>query len=334
MPELRKDPIVGRWVIIATERTKRPHDFGARAEPRRGLCPFCPGQEGMTPAELFALRPADGPGARANAPGWRLRAFPNKFPALRVEGELDRAADGIYDRMNGVGAHEVIVETPEHNKRFSDLSEADIAGVLDAYRHRMQDLSRDQRLKYVMIFKNHGTAAGASLDHPHSQLIALPVVPRVVSEEMKGAKKHWRLKERCVFCDIVRQELKEKARLDYENAGFVVCEPYAPKFPFETWILPRAHRARFEASSNEDFALLANALKVASTKLNVALDDPPYNFILHTTPFGEGDPEYYHWHLEIMPSLMQVAGFEWGSGFYINPTPPEEAAKFLREIGG
>src|SRR6476661_416054 len=226
MPELRKDPIVGRWVIIATERTKRPHDFGARTEPRRGLCPFCPGQESMTPPELHALRPADGPGARPNAPGWRLRAFPNKFPALRVEGELDRSADGIYDRMNGVGAHEVIVETPEHNKRFSDLSEADIAGVLDAYRHRMQDLSRDQRLKYVMIFKNHGTAAGASLDHPHSQLIALPVVPRVVSEEMKGAKKHWRLKERCVFCDIVRQELKEKARLVYENAGFVVCEPY------------------------------------------------------------------------------------------------------------
>jgi len=234
--------------------------------------------------------------------------------------------------MNGIGAHEVIVETPEHIKRFSDLSEVDIAGVLDAYRHRMIDLSRDQRLKYVMIFKNHGTAAGASLDHPHSQLIALPVVPRVVSEEMKGAKKHWRLKERCVFCDIVRQELKERSRLVYENAGFVVCEPYAPKFPFETWILPRTHRARFEASSNDDFALLANALKVASSKLNVALDDPPYNFILHTTPFGEGDPEYYHWHLEIMPSLMQVAGFEWGSGFYINPTPPEDAAKFLREI--
>ena len=257
MPELRKDPIVGRWVIIATERTKRPHDFGARTEPRRGLCPFCPGQESMTPPELFALRPGDGPGARANAPGWRLRAFPNKFPALRVEGELERAGDGIYDRMNGVGAHEVIVETPEHTKRFSDLSEADIAGVLAAYRHRMLDLARDQRLKYVMIFKNHGTAAGASLDHPHSQLIALPVVPRVVSEEMKGAKKHWRVKERCVFCDIVRQELKEKRAAGLrERAAIVVCEPYAPKFPFETWILPRTHRARFENSSNEDFAIL------------------------------------------------------------------------------
>jgi UDPglucose--hexose-1-phosphate uridylyltransferase len=332
MPELRKDPIVGRWVIIATERTKRPLDFGARAEPRRGLCPFCPGQEGMTPPELYAVRPADGPGARANAPGWRLRAFPNKFPALRVEGDLDRAGDGIYDRMNGIGAHEVIVETPDHTRRFSDLSEAEIASVMTAYRERMIDLHRDQRLKYVMLFKNHGTAAGASLDHPHSQLIALPVVPDVVSDEMKGARKYYRLKERCVFCDIVRQELKERERLVYENPGFVVIEPYAPKFPFETWVLPRSHRPRFERCNADDFALLSNALKFSLQKLNVALDDPPYNFILHTTPFHEDDPPHYHWHLEIMPTLIQVAGFEWGSGFYINPTPPEEAAKHLREI--
>ncbi len=183
-----------------------------------------------------------------------------------------------------------------------------------------------------MIFKNHGTAAGASLDHPHSQLIATPVVPITVAEEMKGAKKHYRVKERCVFCDIVRQELKERERLVYENGGFVAIEPYAPKFPFETWVLPRHHRARFEHTSDEDFALLANALKTALHKLNVALDDPPYNFILHTTPFGEDDPPHYHWHIEIMPTLIQVAGFEWGSGFYINPTPPEDAARFLREI--
>lgn len=332
MPELRKDPIVGRWVIIATDRTKRPHDFVTHAEPRRGICPFCPGQESMTPPELLAHRPTDGPGARANAPGWRLRAFPNKFPALRVEGQLDRHGDGIYDRMNGIGAHEVIVETPEHGRRFSDLSEDEIVRVLEAYRERSIDLSRDSRLKYVMIFKNHGDAAGASLDHPHSQLIALPVVPRFVSEEMKGARKHFRLKERCVYCDIVHQELKERVRLVHENARFVAVEPWAPKFPFETWILPRIHHARFENASKEDFAHLANALKTALSKLNVALGDPPYNFIVHTTPFGEGDPEHYHWHIEIMPTLVHVAGFEWGSGFYINPTPPEDAAKFLREI--
>jgi UDPglucose--hexose-1-phosphate uridylyltransferase len=332
MPELRKDPIVGRWVIIATERTRRPQDFHAVAEPRRGVCPFCPGQEAMTPPELLASRPSDGPGARANAPGWRLRVFPNKFPALRVEGELERAGDGIYDLISGIGAHEVIVETPEHTRRFSDLSEEDIVAVLAAWRERMIDLSRDLRLKYVMVFKNHGSAAGATLDHPHSQLIALPIVPKVVIEEMKGAREHWRHKERCVFCDIVRQELREQTRLVYENASFVAIEPYAPKFPFETWILPRAHRARFEQCSNEDFAQLANALKTSIHKLDVALGDPPYNFILHTTPLHEKDPPHYHWHIEIMPTLIQVAGFEWGSGFYINPTPPEEAARFLREI--
>lgn len=332
MPELRKDPIVSRWVIISTDRPKRPHDFAVVQEPRRGLCPFCPGQESMTPPELFARRPPDGPGARANAPGWRLRVFPNKFPALRIEGELDRAADGIYDRMNGIGAHEVIVETPEHNRRFGDLSEDDLGAVLGAWRARMLDLSRDTRLKYVMIFKNHGAAAGASMDHPHSQLIALPIVPRVVSDEMKGARLHWRHKERCVFCDIVRQELKERVRLVYENAAFVAIEPYAPKFPFETWILPRAHRARFERSSDDELAELARALRVVVRKLDVALGDPPFNFILHTTPFGDDDPPHYHWHLELMPTLIQVAGFESGSGFYINPTPPEEAARFLREI--
>ncbi len=333
MPELRKDPIVGRWVIIATERTRRPQDFHTPAEPRRGICPFCPGQEGMTPPELLAHRPGDGPGARANAPGWRLRVFPNKFPALRVEGELERSGDGIYDMISGVGAHEVIVETPDHTRRFSDLTEHDIVGVLSAWRDRIHDLARDLRLQYVMVFKNHGSAAGASLDHPHSQLIALPIIPKVVSEEIKGARKHWRLKERCVFCDIVRQELKEQERLVYDNPAFVAIEPYAPKFPFETWILPRAHRARFEHSSDEEFAHLANALKTTIHKLDVALGDPPYNFILHTTPLREKEPPYYHWHIEIMPTLNRVAGFEWGSGFYINPTPPEEAARFLREIG-
>jgi UDPglucose--hexose-1-phosphate uridylyltransferase len=332
MPELRKDPITGRWVIIATERTKRPLDFSARPEPRRGTCPFCPGREDLTPPELYAHRPSDGPGARANVAGWQLRVFPNKFPALRVEGDLDRSGEGVYDRMNGVGAHEVIVETPDHTRGLSDLSEPEISGVFSAYQARMNDLRRDIRLKYVMIFKNHGTAAGASLDHSHSQLIALPVVPKIVSEEMKGALRHYRHKERCVYCDIVRQEQKERTRLIYENAGFVVIAPYAPKFPFETWVLPRAHRPRFESCSADDFALLANAMKTALRKLNVALDDPPYNFILHTTPFGEHEPAHYHWHFEIMPTLIQVAGFEWGSGFYINPTPPEEAASFLREI--
>jgi UDPglucose--hexose-1-phosphate uridylyltransferase len=183
-----------------------------------------------------------------------------------------------------------------------------------------------------MVFKNHGTAAGASLSHTHSQLIALPIVPKNVAEEMKGALDYFNYKERCVFCDIVRQEIQEKARLVYENAAFVALTPYAPKFPFETWILPRAHRSSYEDCPRHEYALFANALRVALRKLHFALEDPPYNFILHTSPFQDRENPHYHWHLEIMPTLSQVAGFEWGSGFYINPTAPEEAARFLREI--
>jgi UDPglucose--hexose-1-phosphate uridylyltransferase len=333
MPELRKDPIVGRWVIISTDRARRPQDLRVeRDSPRVGLCPFCPGQEDKTPHEVLAWRPSDGPAARRDAPGWTLRVFPNKFPALMIEGDLDRAGDGVYDRMNGIGAHEVIVETPSHAKSFAQLSQSEIEGVLGAYRDRIHDLKRDMRFRYVMIFKNHGSAAGASLEHSHSQLIALPIVPKTVAEEMKGALEYFTYKERCVFCDIVRQEIAQRTRLVYQNADFVVLEPYAPKFPFETWVLPKRHRGAFEDSTPAEYAGLADAMRVSLAKLHLALDDPPYNFILHTAPFSESSSPSYHWHVEIMPTLGKVAGFEWGSGFYINPTPPEEAARFLREL--
>jgi UDPglucose--hexose-1-phosphate uridylyltransferase len=332
MPELRKDPIVNRWVIIASERSRRPLDLvEPREAPRPGLCPFCPGQEDKTPPEILAYRPHDGPGARRDAPGWRLRVFPNRYPALIVEGELDRHGEGVYDRMNGIGAHEVIVETPDHHKTLADLAEPEIESVLAAYRDRLVDLRRDLRFKYVMIFKNQGAAAGASLEHPHSQLIALPVTPRVVTEEIEGAREYFRFKERCVFCDIVKQERRERTRLVYENDACVVVEPYAPKFPFETWVLPKRHLSAFE-NAHHEFGGIANAMRVALGKLRRALDDPPYNYILHTSPFDQHGNPFYHWHIEIMPTLSRVAGFEWGSGFYINPTPPEEAARFLREI--
>lgn len=331
MPELRKDPIINRWVIIATERARRPIDFPVDHEPpRSGLCPFCPGHEDKTPPEILAYRPADGPSARRDTPGWSLRVFPNKFPALMIEGALDRAGEGVYDRMNGVGAHEVIVETPDHTKTFAALSEPEIERVFVAYRERLVDLRRDTRFKYVMIFKNHGRPAGATLEHTHSQLIALPVVPKNVAEEMEGALAYYRFKERCVFCDIVRQEVQGRDRLVYENAEYIVIEPYAPKLPFETWVLPKRHHSAF-VDAHETYAHLANAMRVALRKLNAALDHPPYNFMLHASPYDERGAPHYHWHIEIMPTLGKVAGFEWGSGFYINPTPPEQAAAFLRE---
>jgi UDPglucose--hexose-1-phosphate uridylyltransferase len=342
MPELRKDPIVGRWVIIATERARRPLEYQPdRAQPRGGFCPFCPGHEDKTPRDVLAYyKPAPvatgAPAASSAAPPdpkeWTLRVVPNKFPALMIEGTLDRVGEGLYDKMNGVGAHEVVIETPRHDAVFATMSEAEIESVLWAFRDRIVDLKRDTRFRYVMVFKNHGLAAGASLEHSHSQLIALPVVPVNVAEEMAGARQHYELKERCIFCDIVRQELADGRRVIYENPGFVVVAPYAPKFPFETWVLPKTHGARFEDSQRTQFAQLADALRITLRKLNVALDEPPYNFILHNAPFADREVPYYHWHFEIMPTLTKVAGFEWGSGFYINPTPPEDAAAFLRDI--
>ena len=328
MPELRKDPIVGRWVIIATERAKRPVEYARDAsQPRPGaFCPFCPGNEDKTPHEVLVYRPS--PTAR----DWALRVVPNKFPVLKIEGDLDRRGEGLYDGMNGVGAHEVIIETPAHDRQFADLDDGANAMVLSAWRDRIVDLRRDTRFRYVMVFKNHGAAAGATLEHTHSQLIALPIVPIAVAAEMTGAQRYWGFKEGCVFCDIVRQELDDGRRVIFENGGFVVAAPYAPKFPFETRIMPKTHRAAYEEAHQRELGQLAGALRTALRKLSVALDRPPYNFILHTAPFGQGDSLHYHWHIEIMPTLTKVAGFEWGSGFYINPTPPEDAAKFLRDL--
>ncbi|MBI3071326.1 MAG: galactose-1-phosphate uridylyltransferase [Deltaproteobacteria bacterium] len=330
MPELRKDPVIGRWVIIATERAKRPDEFKHdKIVPKGGFCPFCSGNEDKTPPEVLAYRT---PESHANGKGWRVRVVPNKFPALMIEGGLNREGDGVYDKMNGVGAHEVIVETPDHSKSLCDLTAKEVEEVLWAFRDRILDLRKDTRFKYILLFKNHGAAAGASLEHTHSQLIALPVVPRTVHSEMYGAREYYNFKERCVFCDVVRQELEAGKRLILENADFAVISPYAPRFPFETWILPKVHDAHFEDCKTNEYANLAAALRTTLRRLNIALNNPPYNFILHTLPLTEKSSPYYHWHIEIMPILTRVAGFEWGSGFYINPTPPEDAAEFLRGL--
>lgn len=331
MPELRKDPIIGRWVIIATERAKRPSDFKVTHEkPKGGFCPFCEGNEDKTPPEIMAYRKN---GSQPNTPGWIVRVVPNKFPALMIEGGLNREGIGIYDRMNGVGAHEVIIEGVDHNKQLADFADEEVESVLWAYRDRIIDLKKDTRFRYIMIFKNHGEAAGASLEHTHSQLIALPIVPRYVAEEMNGAKDYYSYKERCIYCDIVRQEKNDKSRIVFENDDYLVICPFAPKFPFETWILPKTHQTHYEDGQVKEYKNLARALRTTLKKLAVALDYPPYNFIIHNSPIlTEKNIPYYHWHIEIMPSLTKVAGFEWGSGFYINPTPPENAAAHLRDI--
>jgi UDPglucose--hexose-1-phosphate uridylyltransferase len=331
MPELRKDPVIGRWVIISTERSKRPTDFAGRGQSRRhhGLCPFCPGNESSTPPEIIVDRD---PQTAPNTPGWTLRVVSNKFPALKIEGELNREGVGIFDKMNGVGAHEVIVETPDHDKDLVDLPTEQVGRVLMSYRERMTDLGLDPRFRYVMVFKNQGEAAGASLEHSHSQLIATPVVPKRVQEELDGSRRYFGYRERCIFCDIVRQERESGIRVVCENQYFICVTPFAPRFPFESWLLPRYHQARYGELDDARAVGLAALLREVLFRLRVALDDVPYNYVVHTAPVKRDYDDEYHWHIEIIPKLTKVAGFEWGSGFYINPTTPEDAARYLREV--
>jgi len=340
MPELRRDPIIGRWVIIATERAKRPHDFSKTTESvvdNPDECPFCEGHEHMTPPEIFAIRDTH---TSSNKSGWKVRVVPSIAPLLRVEGDLGRRGWGIYDVMNAIGAHEVIVESPEHITHFGKLSAQQIQLVIQTYIQRMSDLQKDPRIKYVMIYKNYGKEAGGGhLWHTKSLLIATPVTPKRVKEELQGARFYYNYKDRCIFCDIIRQEQEMQERLIMENNYFVAISPFASRFPFEVWILPKNHSCDFYKLSKEEIPELAQILKEIMNKLETGLNDPPFNFIIHTAPFRKKTkPGYwktlewdYHWHIEIMPRLTRVAGFEWGSGFYINPLPPETATRFFRE---
>ena len=329
MPELRKDPISGRWVIISVERGKKPTDFISPNQKRKagGFCPFCPGNEHTTTPEIIAFRSTS---TAPNSPGWTLRVVPNKFPALQIQGELNKMGEGVFDRMSGVGAHEVIIETNDHQLSLSTMPQRAVEDVLWSYFFRLSDLKKDMRLKYALIFKNEGEVAGASLEHTHSQLIALPIVPKSVREEMESSKKYYDNKERCIFCDIINQELLSDKRVIYENDQYVAISPFAPREPFETWILPKKHESNF-SPPDKSFSGLAEILQRTLRQIDRVLDAPPYNFILHTSPFKDESNDYYHWHIEIMPKLTKMAGFEWGSGFYVNPTPPEEATKFMRE---
>ncbi len=339
MPELRKDPIIGRWVIIATERAKRPDQFGSQAyeNPPEKTCPFCEGNESQTPPEIYSLRPKHTP---RNTPGWDLRVVPSIAPFLRIEGDLDRRGKGVYDIMNGIGAHEVIIEAGQHIGNMADLSEEQIVKVLNCYIDRMNDLEKDKRFKYVLIFKNHGwSAGGGRVRHTKSQLIATPVNPKRVKEELLGARQYYEYHERCIFCDLIKQELASKDRLILDIDGFIAITPFAARFPFEIWILPKKHSCDFTHLEVGQRLDLARVMKIVLSKLKKGLNDPPYNYLLHTAPFRRQKIGYwksidhdYHWHIEIMPRLTRMAGFEWGTGFYICPLPPEDAAKFLREV--
>ena len=324
MPELRKDPIVDRWVIIAPERADRPNALlRPQPEPDDEPCPFCPGNESMTPPAVLIHK--------GEGPGWSVRVVPNRYPALRTEIQMSRAGNGMFDTMAGVGAHEVVIETARHGQTLADLPAVQLESVLAAWRERMIDLSRDLRLKALLAFKNQGGPAGATLPHAHSQLVALPFVPPALADELRGARRHFDEKERCIFCDILDQELRGKDRLVLETDAAVAIAPWAARSPFETWLFLRQHRSSFESASGQELRSVADALRTVLRKIDVALDRPAYNLFLHTMPLREASNDWYHWHLELKPVLTLQAGFEWASGCSINPTPPEEAAGFLRQ---
>lgn len=339
MGELRKDAILGRWVIIATERSSRPDAFVKKnevVEDDRTKCPFCEGREAMTPPEICSNRK---PGTKANGPGWSVRVVPNKFPACGIDVQLSRKGFGLHDMMTNFGAHEVIIETPDHRQEIKDQPIEKIIEIIRILQDRVEDLHRDQRFRYILIFKNKGWEAGASLFHPHHQLIGLPITPKRVREELQGSQFYFKLKERCIFCDLIEQEQSAKERIVYENKNFIAFCPYAARFPFEMWILPKDHSLDFYGQlAREKVHCMADMLKVILSKLDKLLHNPDYNYVIHAAPnrfprsgYWYTIAEDFHWHIELFPKLTRIAGFEWGSGFFINPLAPETAAKWLRE---
>ena len=323
MPEFRKDPTVDRWVIIATERAKRPVH---REASDTALCPFCAGNESLTPPEVLVFRDQSDP---SGLPNWTVRVVPNKYPALVPDGGGLETTSENYEARIGTGAHEVIIESPHHVTDVTLLSESQFGAVLRAYRSRIMELRTDKRFRYILIYKNQGTEAGATLEHVHSQLIAMPMIPKLILEEIETAKNYYQANRRCVFCDVIRQETAGE-RFVSGNARYLVICPFAPRFPYETWILPKQHASLFERNTQPDDVDLARILRETLIRLNRSLGSPAFNYFIHSNPLDQGENNTYHWHMEIIPKLIQVGGFEWGSGSYINTVTPEQSARSLR----
>lgn len=333
MSEVRRDIVTDTWVIVDTENDALPQVPLPRPEAPED-CPFDEGKENRTPNEIYAIRDDTKP----NTPGWKVRVIPNIKPILRIEGELEKTGVGVYDMVTGTGANEVIVETPEHIINFFDLSDEQIGHVLRTYQARIVDLHKDKRMRYILIFKNHGRAAGAStIAHTHSDLIALPATPVRIKQKLNGAREYYGYKERCLFCDIIQQEIEMADRLVFQSEKFVVMTPYASRFPFEILILPKRHSFSYKEVEHEEIVDLAHVLKKILQLMYFVLGDVPYNLILNDSPnliprtgYWQTIQHDYHWHIEITPRIYRTTGFELGTGFYINRFSPERAAGALR----
>jgi len=327
MAELRREPVTRMWVVVTTDNPKGPSDYlpfkpPYRVQQAEGPCPFCPGNEKMTPQETYSLRHDGG--------RWSVRVVPNKFPFFHIEGDYDRRPEGMYDVMEAIGAHEIVVEAPDHGQNLATMEPRQIETILRAYRERLIDLGKDQRFQQFLILKNY---PGIFNRHPHSHILAMPVIPKRIDEEVWGTLDYYQRKERCIFCDIIKEEMRMKKRVILESVHFLIFLPFASRYPFEAWIIPKAHSPDFHRIKEEEVADLSVGIQSLFHCFFELLSDPPYSVTLHTSPAGDRfhRPEY-HWHIETRLRIGLREGFEWGTGFFVNPTPPEDAANFLRGI--
>jgi len=333
MSEIRQDQATKRWVIMATERAKRPHDLvsqqaTAQKQPEHSpTCPFCPGNESMTPPELAAYRDGDGP---PDSPGWQVRVVPNRFAALSPEGKVVVREPYWFTNVAGVGAHEVIIESPTHNASPATMGVDQVTRVLVAAGQRFDHFQQDRRLNYIAFFRNNGLAAGSSLTHPHTQIIATPITPTNIRLEIEEARRHYDDRMHCVYCETIEKERDAGARVVFETDAFFVFEPFASRWPFETWIVPKQHASVLAPGGFDQARPLAVALRATLNALHRSLDDPAYNLVLHQAPLRDTCEDYWHWHIEILPRLSTAAGFELGTGIWINSMLPEQAAEYLR----
>jgi UDPglucose--hexose-1-phosphate uridylyltransferase len=331
MSEMRQDPTTKEWVIIATERRKRPSDFLTKvSRPEKPAfspsCPFCPGNEKKTPSSILSYLDSD-------TGSWQVRVFSNMFPAVTTEGDTSRhLEEGCFLSMEGIGYHEVTVETPSHNRPMALMTDKEVTLVLRAYRQRYNDIAKDTSVKSIIIFENHGAAAGTSLEHPHSQLVAMGIVPRHMRMQYDVATMYYDDNGSCLYADLATRELNAGTRIIMATDSFVVFHPFASRRPFETWIMSREGQASFGQTSIEDIQNLAPVLRTTLLKLYRGLDNPDFNLVIDSAPVGEEHTHLYRWHIRIIPRIAEAAGFEIGSGVYINTALPEETARFMHDL--
>lgn len=328
MSEWRADPVTGQWTLVADDLPLSRRDFvldGAN-RPLDHPCPLCEGHEATAGREILAVRHGTPP----DGPGWQLRVVPNRVPALRVEAGTAETHDGLLTHRPGLGAHEVVIESPRHDATWYAMPAEDLARVFGAWRSRMADLRHDSRLKAAVAFKNHGAEAGARLVHPHSQVMATPLVPPALAQEMAEARRHHAGTSRCLLCDLVTQERSAALRLVIDTGTHLVLAPYASRVPFETWVVPVAHGARFDESPDAALRPLADTVRRLLDRMADELESPAFNAVLHTAPFDEPGDGAYHWYLAVLPRVLRPGGFDLASGVAVNPVAPEKAARVLR----